>query len=405
MNTKNSLRKLCLLSTISSAALLSACGGGGGSEAAPPGTLGVSMTDAPSCGYDAVNVTVKKVRVHKSATSTENDSGWTDITLNPARKINLLDLTNGALENLGQTPLAAGHYTQLRLVLDPNNGSGLANTVVLSGTSTEISLNTPSAVQSGIKLVSSFDVASGLRTDLVLDFDACKSIVTTGSGAYALKPVIKVIPTVLNGIDGFISLAALGSHVMVSAQQNGTIMRSTVPNPTTGEFFLARLVPGNYDVVITADNHTSAVIAAVPVASTTSTVVVSSGVTPINLQVSATPPGTISGTAILNPVSITEVGYVAAKQSFASGPTVTIKYQGADLTTGAYALANLPTVAPQLAQYSITLPLAFSTQSNTVPGTGKYAVEASATGYLTQLNPSVDITTLNQTGINFTLTP
>jgi len=105
---------------------------------------------------------------------------------------------------------------------------------VLSGTTTEISLNTPSAVQSGIKLINQFDVASGQRTDLMLDFDACKSIVSMGNGRYALKPVINVIPTILNGIDGFINPALLGSHVMVSAQQNGTVMRATVPNATTG---------------------------------------------------------------------------------------------------------------------------------------------------------------------------
>ena len=83
----------------------------------------MSLSDAPACGFNAVNVTVVKVRVHQSSPASNNDAGWTDITLNPARKINLLNLTNGVLDNLGETPLAAGHYTQLRLVLDPNTGS------------------------------------------------------------------------------------------------------------------------------------------------------------------------------------------------------------------------------------------------------------------------------------------
>lgn len=402
----NSVPTLYLVGAMSAAALLSACGGGGGNgQVQAPGTLSVAMTDAPACGYDAVNVTVNKVRVHQSASANENDAGWSDIALNPARKINLLNLTNGALEDLGQTPLVAGHYTQLRLVLDPNIGAGLANSVVTSGTSTEISLDTPSAVQSGIKLINQFDVASGQRTDLVLDFDACKSIVTRGNGKFALKPVVQVIPTVLNGIDGFINPAMLNEHVTVSAQQNGTVVRSTVPNATTGEFFLARLVPGNYDVVITADNRASAVIAAVPVASTTSTVMVSSAGAPITLQAAATPPGAISGTVTLNPVSATEVAFVAAKQKFAAGPTVTIRYQGADVATGAYTLSNLPSAAPQLGQFSAVLPIMFATQFNTFPGTGRYAVEASANGYVTQSNASVDITTGNQSGIDFTLTP
>jgi hypothetical protein len=229
--------------------------------------------------------------------------------------------------------------------------------------------------------------------------------VTKGNGKYALKPVITVIPTVVNGIDGFINPALLNNHVTVSAQQNGVVVRSTVPNAATGEFFLARLVPGNYDVVLTADNRATAVIAAVPVASTTSTVVVSSNSTPIDLQAAATPPGAISGTVVLNPVSATEIAYVAAKQSFSAGPTVTIKYQGVDVASGAYALSNLPTVAPQLGQYSAALPIMFATQPNTTPGTGKYVVEASANGYVTQSNLSVNVTTGNQPAINFTLTP
>src|SRR6185503_2105050 len=174
-----------------------------------------------------VNVTVRKVRVHQSSSASDTDAGWTDITLDPARKINLLDLNdptqpNFALETLGESSLAAGHYTQLRLVLVPNSGGPpFANSVVLENTITEIPLVTPSAVQSGIKLIHQFDVGSGQRVDLLLDFDACKSIVKTGINKYKLKPVIKVIPFVLNGIEGFVDTNLLGSNVAVSAQQSG----------------------------------------------------------------------------------------------------------------------------------------------------------------------------------------
>ncbi|HSQ91868.1 MAG TPA: DUF4382 domain-containing protein, partial [Nitrospiraceae bacterium] len=168
--------------------LVAACGSDGGGNT-QPGVLGVSITDAPACGFDAVNVTVSKVRVHQSNSASENAAGWTDITLNPTRKINLLTLNdptqpNFALESLGETPLEAGHYTQLRLVLVPNSGSTpLANSVVLSTQpNNEVALDTPSALQSGIKLIHQFNVASGQRVDLLLDFDACKSIVTHKNG-------------------------------------------------------------------------------------------------------------------------------------------------------------------------------------------------------------------------------
>jgi hypothetical protein len=353
-------------------------GGCGGESGSAPGTLGVSLTDSPACGFNEVNVTVRKVRVHMSSSASDNDAGWADITLNPARKINLLNLTNGVLDNLGQTPLEAGHYTQLRLVLDPNTGAGLANSVVPTG-GVETALVTPSAVQSGIKLVHGFDVPSGGRVDLVLDFDACKSIVLRGNGTYALKPVIKVIPFVLNGINGFVDPALLGSNVMVTAQQNGEVVQTTAPNAQTSQFLLARLAPGTYDVVFTANGRATVVIASVPVATATSIVSVSTGVTPITLPVSGT--RMISGSVTLNPASPDTVANVAAKQTFGAAPTVTVKSVAADeLASGAYAL-TLPTGAPQLGQYSATLPIALVAQAGLA---GQYTVEASAIGYQTQ---------------------
>ena len=393
--------------TAIAAATLVACGGGDGSGAAPAptstmGTLAVSMTDAPACGFDAVNVTVNKVRVHQSGTASDTDGGWTDITLSPAKKINLLNLTNGVLESLGQTTLAAGHYSQLRLVLDANTGTGLANSVIASGSTTETTLVTPSATQSGIKLVNEFDVVAGQKVDLVLDFNACKSVVTTGSGKYMLKPVIKVIPTAVNGISGFVNPALVASHVSVSAQQNGVIVSSTVPT-STGEFSLARLAPGNYDVVITADGNAAAVVGAVPVATASSITTLSTAAAPISLVAGTT--GSISGTATTTPASSTEPVFVAAKQSFAAGPTVTIKYQGADLTTGAYSIANLPVAAPQYTVYSVTLPLVFRQNLTSTPGTGKYKLDASATGYTTRSISLVDISVASQANVNFALLP
>jgi hypothetical protein len=401
-----SLRSHLLLGGIAVAATLSACGGGGGGStpaaapAATMGTLAVAMTDAPACGFDAVNVTVAKVRVNKSASAGETDSGWTDITLATPKKVNLLNLTNGVLETLGQTSLEAGQYNQIRLVLDAN-ASGSANTVLVTGAKAEQPLETPSAVQSGIKLVGSFNVEAGARSDVVIDFDACKSVVARGKTSYALKPVVKMIPAAINGISGFVAPSLLANGVTVSAQQNGNIVSATTPNANTGEFFLSRLAPGSYDVVITANNSAAAVVGAVPVASTTSTTALSTAAAPIALPASTV--GTIGGTVTMTPPNTTEAAYVAARQSFASGPTVTIKYQGADLATGAYTIANLPVAAPQYAVYSATLPLSFAASAGLSAGT--YRVDASATGYTAKSVDGVNIATANATGVNFTLAP
>ncbi len=373
---------------------IAGCGNGGSTgsqQGMQQGTLRVSLTDAPSdVGFAAVNVTVRQVRVHQSATASENDAGWSDITLSQPKKINLLELTNGVLENLGQTSLPAGHYTQLRLVLSMNTGTVLANSVVLSNTTptAELPLVTPSAVQSGIKLINEFDVAPGQRVDLVLDFDALKSVVRRGNGTYLLKPVIHVTPAVLTGIDGFVAPSLLGDNVMVSSEVSGTVVRSTVPNMQTGEFFLSGLEPGSYDLVITADGHATAIIAGVPVSSPTSTAVVtmvSTSAEPISLPTSTM--HTVSGTVTTDPTSTTTtVAYLAAMQTFTAGPTVTVKSAAADLTSGGNYILSLPAGAPLLGHYgSGALPIALLAQ----PGSaGKYAVEASADGYQTQ---SVDV--------------
>jgi hypothetical protein len=401
---KRQLTRIGLLagSAIAAAALVACGGGSSGTSTTPTATLGtltVALTDAPACGFDAVNVTVNKVRVNKSSSASDTDGGWVDVTLSPARKINLLNLTNGVLDSLGQTSLEAGHYSQIRLVLD-SNANGTANTVLPTGGNTEQPLDTPSAAQSGIKLVGEFDVAAGQRSDVVIDFDACKSVLTKGNGKYALKPVMRVVPSAANGISGVVATAALANHVVVSAQQGGKIISSTAPNASTGEFLLSHLAAGNYDVVITSDNSAASVIGAVPVAATATTAV-STSAAPIALALGNV--GSIGGTVTMTPPSTTEAAYVAAKQSFASGQAVTVKYQGADLATGAYTIANLPLAAPQYAVYSATLPLAFTASTTAAPG--KYSVEASANGYATKSVDGVDISAQNQSAVNFTLTP
>jgi len=381
------LRSLALVSSLSAAVLLSACGGGGSSVG--QGTLSASLTDAPACGFDQVNITVSKLRAHQSSSANENDTGWSEITLDPAIKVNLLDLSNGVLKGLGQTTLPAGHYTQLRLVLSPNAGiTPLANSVVPSG-GAETALVTPSGIQSGIKIIGGFDIAANNTTDIALDFDACKSIVTRGNGSYGLKPVISMIPMATTGrIDGVVDPALVASQPVVTAQVDGVVVKSTVPD-STGAFSLSPLTAGTYTVVVTANAHASDVIAGVPVTAQGKTAV-STSATPLTMPTSAS--NTVSGTIL----PIAAEGTARATQSFAGGSAVTISYKAADVTTGDYSLA-LPTGAPMLGQFG-TLPIVFGAQAAVA---GKYSVEASASGYQTQTG-SIDVSAGNVTQ-NFTL--
>ena len=393
----------CLVA-LACAFVLAACGGGGGGDggqAKSGATLGVMLTDAPACGFDAVYVTVRQVRIHRSEDAEEDVDGWTNVNIDPPRKINLLDLNNGVAAALGEGPIGPGTYQQFRLVLVHNDDDTLANSVVLSGTSTELPLETK---KSGIKLVHGFTVGINERADVLLDFDACKSVVKRGhghghdnkdgKGTYSLKPVIKITPFLVNvntSIQGVIAPTLLGSNVVISAQRNGTIVQSTAPNQYTGEFTLARLDSGDYDVVVTADGHATALIRGVPAASSSSTATIGTSAQPFTLPRSTS--HTISGAITLNPVSPGTVILVTAKQAIVPGSYVLVKSDSADLADANYAL-TLPAGAPLVGNYGTgSLPIALEP----VPAAaGLYLIEASAPGYtaqsVTKNLASVDVT-------------
>jgi len=398
--------KAALLAVAASAALV-ACGGGGDGSVAPSpgpglGTLRVALTDAPACGFDQVNVTVERVRVHQSSTANDGDGGWYDVpVVNAPRKVDLLTLTNGVLLELGQTTLPAGKYEQIRLVLASNKSLSMANTVKPTG-GLETEMDTPSAAQSGLKLTNGFTVAPNTMTDIVLDFDACKSIVKRGNGSYGLKPVITMIPRTLTAIVGYVDPGL--TDITVTAQKGGVVVKATQPNPTTGQFVLGPLNPNMaYDVVITGKDRTTAVIAAVGVQLDQVTTLNSSA-QPIGMPVS--PSGAVSGKLTLTPPAVTMDGAeVRALQPFGTVPLVEVAYTTTFDATGAYAL-SLPVEAPRLTTWSNSMasPIPFVAQTATA---AKYKLEASATGYKTSL-PLKDVTvsaTTPQTGQDFNLTP
>lgn len=175
-------------------ALVAGCGGGGGAAEAV-GSAPVPLANRPAgCGYDHIYVAVEKVRIHRSGVAAEADSAVTEVTLSPARRIDLLALTGGVLEELGTALLPAGHYTQVRLVLASGAGSSsLANAVQPTG-GAPAALSTPSAQQSGLKLQGDFLVPAGRAGDVVLaGADLCQAVVQAGapgSPQYQLRPVL-----------------------------------------------------------------------------------------------------------------------------------------------------------------------------------------------------------------------
>ena len=377
------------------ALLLAACGGGGGGGGgagvvggggiggsgvnADKGTIRVSMTDAPACGYDAVHVTIDKVRVNQSSDAADTASGWVDIQLASPQRVDLLTLTNGVLFPLGEAPLPAGKYQQMRLVLVDNTQTNpLANSVKPTGGS-ETPLDTPSAQQSGLKLNMNVDVPAGQVVDVVLDFDACKSVVKRGnSGRYNLKPVIAVVPIVNSGgqrIEGWVDPSLAAATTFVSLQSQGQPVKASIPN-SLGRFVLFPVPIGNYDLVVTSADRVTAVITGVPVGATAVTSVGSDSVR-IN------PPGTsmrsVSGT--VSPASAT----VRALQSLTGGPTVEVASPPVDASSGEFGM-NLPIGASVRAAFAANASSFGFTADSAVAGL--YTVQANSNG--TVRNSGID---------------
>jgi hypothetical protein len=395
------------IATLGFAATLAACGGGGGGgTVAGQGTLRVALTDAPSCGYDHVWVTIEKVSVHQSSTAAETDSGWTDLTLSPARRVDLLELTNGVLEELGSVPLAAGSYSQIRLVLASNSGTGtttVANAVQPTG-GPVIPLSTPSAQQSGLKLQAHFDVAAGQMADVVLDFDACKSIVKAGnSGNYNLKPVISVVPRIVTGLQGFVTTTLSLSSTTVAAQQNGVTVRATTPD-TTGKFSIPFLAAGTYTLVVTSEGRATGVVTNVPVGTVTTVINGTSTAIVLPASAMADVTGAVSLISTSTGGTVTTAltdATVTASQALTGGPTILLGSQAVDATLGTYRF-HLPVAAPVKAAYtSPTTPLAFAADTAVA---GKYAIGVQSPGRAAQTKPA-DISGGASAAVNFSYGP
>lgn len=346
-----------LLSTLALLAgtLLAACGGGGGSDAgATPdaggnpsssgvGSLQLSLTDAPAC-YEQVNVTVERIRIHRSADAADDDGGWSELVLHPSRRVDLTRLTNGRLEGLGRVTLPAGTYTQMRLVLaDNTNADPLANSVKPYG-GAEVPLKTPSGQQSGLKLKLDVVVPEGQVAHLVLDFDACKSVVKAGkSGKYLLKPVlnaIAVLADVGQKVEGCVAPSLLPPRTEVSLQRAGVPVKSTAP-ADDGCFVLYPVPPGTYDLVVASPGHATAVMTGVPVDLDRPTIV-STPTLPIDPPYSRS--REVAG--VVDPADAT----VRALQTLSDGPRIEVRRADVDADDGSFVM-SLPISAPWRTRY------------------------------------------------------
>jgi hypothetical protein len=196
-------------------------------DSAEKARLEVRLTDDPAA-YDAVLIDIKDVQINVTG---EDDKNWQSLAGVKKGIYNLLDLVNDKDTLLVNSDIPTGRLHQIRLVLGNNNS------IIASGVT--YPLETPSAMQSGLKLNVQHDVTGGILYTMLLDFDAARSIVNTGNNKFVLKPVIR---TVLNAVGGSIKGAVTPNTVTTAVFAiNGTDTMTTFTDATGG--YLIKGVP------------------------------------------------------------------------------------------------------------------------------------------------------------------
>src|SRR5215472_1655901 len=268
------------------AILVAGCGGSGSNGS---GFVNLSISDpatcsAPSGPYSHVFVTVTDVKIHTSANAGPNDSGFIDLTPNLKNSPQQVDLlaqasTECFLAMLGSNvEIPAGTYQQIRVFLAPDGTTisnnqctgGAANCVVLTSDGSVHDLQLASETQTGLKIPSgqiaggNFTIGSGQTKDLDIDFNACASIIATGSGQFILKPVLHAgevgLSSAINGnvVDSTTGKPLVGGTTVVALEQKDAsgvdrVILSTLAD-ANGNFALCPVPTGTYDLVIAAVN-------------------------------------------------------------------------------------------------------------------------------------------------------
>jgi Domain of unknown function (DUF4382) len=158
------------------------------------GSLTVNLKDGPYADAMAMLVTFSSVSAHHT------DSEWQPLAFPaPATKLtcDLKKLVN-AFDLLGTGQILAGHYTQLRVVVEsaalyssptPVGAPACAETMTppdgLMG-----SVEIPSGE---VKLNRQFTIPEAGATKILLDFDGDRSVNATGTGQFRMTPVITIL--------------------------------------------------------------------------------------------------------------------------------------------------------------------------------------------------------------------
>jgi hypothetical protein len=162
---------------------LAGCSDGPTSDVSNVGRFSIEVFDSPPpVDLDSINLTIEEISVHSTS------DGWVTIS-EPDTMVDFLGLINGVTAVLFDGVLPVGHYTQMRFILSDTNQ------ITIDGES--YPLFVPSGSQSGVKLHLGFDIVEDEMIEILIDFDAGKSIVWNPQ-KYILNPSFKAFKKVIS---------------------------------------------------------------------------------------------------------------------------------------------------------------------------------------------------------------
>ncbi|AHZ85396.1 hypothetical protein Bb109J_c2710 [Bdellovibrio bacteriovorus] len=156
-----------------------------GQSNAEKAIVSFNLTDAPNKDLKSVVVDIDHMEVVVAGAGKAGRL----ILAKGLGPVDLLQLQNGVTLPLQDVEAPAGiRIQQIRLVLKPSGH------YAVKGDDSICELKTPSAQKTGVKIILTNKVQfeAGHHYNIVVDFDALKSVVVQGNGGCLLKPVLKL---------------------------------------------------------------------------------------------------------------------------------------------------------------------------------------------------------------------
>ena len=242
--------------------------GCGGNAGGGTGQMTLSVADAP------IDTAQKVVVEFTGVELIPNGGNPVEINFATPKVIDLLNQSGTASAQLFDQPIPTGMYQQIRLIVVADGDPSHSYIILSDGTMHGLQI--PSGAETGLKLVTAFNVTASGVVDYTIDFDLRKSVTCPGGQAPAcfLKPAERLVDnTTVGNIQGVVAMASIPTACTPAVYlYNGTVtmpedynstapatdsnqpMASKVPAlDSAGAYYyqFTFLPPGNYTVAYT----------------------------------------------------------------------------------------------------------------------------------------------------------